>query len=235
MEGFLAVTCRGAFNPQLDGVPTFQNAEHNIKQCYLAGSLVELLSTFQQETILIWTAMMMKKRVVVFGDNIVQVLKTVRTLPMLVWWRQSWDQMWPFVCSSNALELEDLSKAGVFVAGFTTDPRNEMRDDSFDVFCDLNARRVIVSDHAKEAFVMGAFHKDVLQTMVQVASSEDVDDQTMVKELLAKSKKLVGDIQTLAQAHGGSVGMATLRDQQLPPHMDRFLYHVAVAEGLASK
>jgi len=61
--------------------------------------------------VLIWTAMMLKKRIVVYGDDIVSLLKIIRTIPILVWHRQSWDQLRPFVGFSN-LEIDDLKNSG---------------------------------------------------------------------------------------------------------------------------
>jgi hypothetical protein len=134
--------------------------------------------------------------------------------------------MWPLVCLSNETEVEDLQKAGVWVAGFKDDPR--ALSDSFDVLCDLNIGRVLVNDHAKDAFVMGSYHKDVLQALT--AACAQGDDQNAVKELLSKSKALVAQVQSYST--GGPVTMDTLREKQLPPHMDRFLFLIAQAEGI---
>ena len=82
LKAYLSTLTIGAYKGGGD-IPSFNGADYNIKQCYLAGSITELVQEFGQETVLIWAAMLMKKRIVVYGENIVRVLQIVRTLPIL--------------------------------------------------------------------------------------------------------------------------------------------------------
>lgn len=96
------------------------------------------------------------------------------------------------------------------------------------MLCDLTTGRVIVSDHAKDAFLLGTYHKTALATLSNAAAARD--DQAVIKEVLGYSKGLVAQVQSLAQ--GQPVTLELLRAAELPPHMDHFLFQIAQAEGL---
>jgi len=185
----------------------------------------DVIARFGADSVVIWSAMIMKKRVAVFGDNIVRVLQTVRTLPVMVWHRQSWEQMRPFVTLSKA-ELEDLKNAGVFVAGFTSDPMSQGA--LFDVLVNLNDNSVNVMDHAKDDFISTSFHKEMASFLVNTVN-QDLGDQGVIKELVSRTKTLLSKLQSLGT--DGKVTLQALKDANLPPHMDRFFYQIALAEG----
>jgi len=93
---------------------------------------------FGLEIILVWTALMMKKRIAVFSDRVSVLLKVVRTLPLFVWHRRDWSLLRPIVTlreSVRSLEEEDLAKAGVYIAGFT-DPIIKSKQNLYDVLVD---------------------------------------------------------------------------------------------------
>jgi len=110
-------------------------------QAVLGGRLGEVLGAFGVHAVLIWTAMLLKKRVVVVGDSSEQVLATVRVLPQFVWSRQNWALLRPLVTPSEA-ELADLEAAGVYVAGFLEDSGAKGWPGLWDLLVDAGAREV---------------------------------------------------------------------------------------------
>ena len=91
-------------------------------------------------------SMLLKKRIVVVGDTLPDLQRVMRVLPQLVFHRQDWGILRPHV-KMTELELEELSSAGVYCAGFT-DGGVRARDELYDVFVDLSARSITVADHA---------------------------------------------------------------------------------------
>jgi len=93
-----------------------------------------VLATFGMESILIFQAMILKKRVIVYCSKLDQLLETIRCLPLFAWHRKNWAILRPFVTPTD-VELEELASAGIYVAGFT-DRVIENREDLYDLFID---------------------------------------------------------------------------------------------------
>lgn len=59
-------------------------------------------------------------------------MTTLRALPVLVWHRQNWSILYPYVHLEDA-ELEDLKSSMTYIAGFT-DASVETRVELYDLF-----------------------------------------------------------------------------------------------------
>ena len=81
----MAVYTKGRYK---SGDMEYVDSSFDIRKTYLGGSLIDLVKVFGDKTVYIWIAMMLKKRIVVYGEDIVSLLKIVRTIPILVWHRQ---------------------------------------------------------------------------------------------------------------------------------------------------
>ena len=102
------------------------------------------------ESIIIYNALLLKKKVVVYAPRLDTLLDfcryknkrdllfhygyaaPFRTLPQFVWHRQNWNIVYPNM-STDEFELEGLQGHGTYVAGFT-DPAVEARTDLYDLF-----------------------------------------------------------------------------------------------------
>eukprot|EP00002_Diphylleia_rotans_P009115 TRINITY_DN1912_c0_g1_i1.p1 TRINITY_DN1912_c0_g1~~TRINITY_DN1912_c0_g1_i1.p1 ORF type:complete len:346 (-),score=85.37 TRINITY_DN1912_c0_g1_i1:135-1172(-) len=205
----------------------FAFADHDPRKALFGGSIKALVSVLNVESILLWVGMMLKKRIVVFADRLDQLLPLVRAFPLLVWHRQNWDLLRPYV-SINELQLQDLQTAGAYVAGFT-DSRIKNYTDFYDVYVDIPAQSVTVAEHAKTDFVLGSFHKDLAATLISAAS--DQTDQAIVKILAQKTRELLTNLQALGG--GESITKEVLQQKKLGAAMERFLFNVASQESLA--
>lgn len=123
--------------------------------------------------------MLMKKRVAVYGSSIAEVIEAVRGLPVLVWHRQDWGLLRPWVTLDDQ-QIDELRAAGVFVAGFT-DPGVRAMPDLYDVLIDLDNRAIRLMEHAASDFKMGTFHKDLATYLVQAANDPGQPAQAIIK------------------------------------------------------
>jgi hypothetical protein len=57
----------------------------------------DIVRTFGAETVLIWSALMMKKRVVVYSEKLSVLLCAIRALPLFVFHRANWNLLRPYV------------------------------------------------------------------------------------------------------------------------------------------
>ena len=224
VASFLAARTRGAL--ALPDLPEWRAAAHDLKACYLAGSPARLAQWAggAEGAGQLWAAMLLKKRVGVTGGSLPQRQQAVRSLPMLVWHRQAWDLMQPLV-ASTAPELAQLAAQGVWCAGFLDDARAL---DLWDVLLDLDAGKVIVADHARELLAAAAGPAREVGKLL-AAGSED-EDQATLKTLVGRNRQLLDRIGKIGTP---KVTLALIQEAGLAAPMDRFLYSVAQAEGMA--
>jgi len=64
--------------------------------------IAQVVSAFGIHSVLIWTAVLLKKRIVIVGETVEQVVPVVRVLPQMVWARQNWSILRPLVTPSDA-------------------------------------------------------------------------------------------------------------------------------------
>jgi hypothetical protein len=176
LECFLSVQIKGRYAPA-----GFVAADHDPRKALLVSNIKDLVPALGVEFIVVWTALLMKKRVAVYGAAVGDVLAAVRGLPALVWHRQDWSGrlLRPWV-TLDSDQLSELESAGVFVAGFT-DPGVRALPDLYDVLVDLDNRTVRIMEHAAPDFKMGAFHKDLATYLLQAAADSEVSAQAIIK------------------------------------------------------
>ena len=82
-----------------------------------------MVRKFGIESILIYIAVLLKKRVVVVCPDVEELLELMRTLPQFVFSRQDWSILFPHVAMSDA-EMDDLAAAtGPYIAGSVAAPK----------------------------------------------------------------------------------------------------------------
>jgi len=232
LQCHLSLLTRGMF----DGGPLgkFVDSEYDPRRAFLVTSLKDIIRMFGEDSVLLWVAFLTKKRVVVYADKLGVLLKLIRGLPLLVWHRQNWNILRPFVTMSSQ-ELTDLTSAGVYCAGFI-DPAVKSQQSLYDIFVDVNARSITVPTHAKDDFALGAYHQDLANYLVSMCDDNEINDQALIKGLALKTKDLLTKLDGLRvedpDDHQRYITMEGLQQVRLPPNMAPFLYAVASAEGL---
>ncbi|XP_058553900.1 DENN domain-containing protein 10 isoform X1 [Neofelis nebulosa] len=177
MESYIAVLTKGICQSEENG--SFLSKDFDARKAYLAGSIKDIVSQFGMETVILHTALMLKKRIVVYHPKIEAVQEFTRTLPALVWHRQDWTILHSYVHLS-AEELEALRMCPGYIAGFV-DLEVSNRSDLYDVFVNLADREITIAPLAKEAMTMGKLHKEIGQLIVQSAEDPEKSDGQVIQ------------------------------------------------------
>jgi len=224
LQGFLRVLTMGK-------VGDFDKEDFPARDALLATSIKDIIKIFGIEIILLWNALMMRKRVAVYCDRSSTLLRVIRAIPLFIWHRRDWDMLHPFVIMEEN-QIAELEKARVYCAGFT-DPEIKNRTNLYDVLIDLNERTISVSEHAKGDFRMGSFHKDLGEFLVECSEDEEMSNLDIIKELAIKTRELLEKLKSFqAEDEEGNQVITLEALQNLPANMQQFLYAVASAEGL---
>jgi len=233
LQCFLGVFTKGDWS---DGTLSFKDSSFDIRHAYLASSLKSIINMLGEHVILLWVALIIKKRVGVFCQDLKKLLHVIRGFPLLVWHRQSWNgNLWPYI-AGHENEMADLQNSGFYTAGFT-DPTAKNNTDMFDLIVDLDAESVTVPQHAKDSFLLSGFHKEMTNFLVESAAREDLTDQALIKELARRTMTLIEKLETLKESSeengSGYVTMESIHRARVKPPMDQFMYALAIAEEIA--
>jgi len=226
---YLSVVTRGSCSTEENG--TFMVKDFEQKKAFANVGIKDVINMFKLETILIYTAIILKKRLVVYHHRLDCLLDFMRVLPVFVWHRQNWNILYPYV-DLNVQEITDLKGALSYAAGFL-DASVETRNELYDVFVNLAAIEVTVAPHAKDAFAMSKTHKDVALFMVRCAEDDELSDQQVVKDIATKTAELIVQLKSLAGGNGDEcLTLEKLKEHKLAPALENFLFNLAVAENL---
>ncbi|XP_068597555.1 DENN domain-containing protein 10 [Brachionichthys hirsutus] len=229
MEAYVTVLTKGICQSDENG--SFLIQDYDARKAYLAGSVKDVVSQFGMETVILYTALLLRKRIAVHHPRIEALLEFVRVLPTLTWHRKDWSIVHPYVHLTD-VELEDLKKCSGYVAGFV-DPEVGNRPDLFDVLVNLPDGVITISQSAKEAMAMGKLHKDIGCLIVESAEDAERSDVQVVKDISLKTKEVLASLVSLArECEDGKITFEGLQQHRFPPATENFLFHLAAAEQL---
>ncbi|KAJ9585821.1 hypothetical protein L9F63_020523 [Diploptera punctata] len=236
LQLYLSVVTRGSCTTEENGtflVRDFEtrtnhnNHPHNTQ-------VRELIRVFGLETILIYTALLLKKRIIVYHHSLEALLKWMSSFPALMWHRKAADILFPWI-DLVPEELLDLKSHTSYVAG-CRDSDVGTRTDLYDVLVNLPAREITVAPHAKESMTMTKTHKDIAVFMVQLVENDSLSEQHVVREIADKTRELLNHLKSLATVSTPEgkhmVSIEILRERNLPQALDNFLFNLAVAENM---
>jgi len=165
---------------------SYNGSDYNDKAHLIASPLLDVVKMFEGTNAwLIWTALIMKKRIIVYSDSLPNLLKFIRALPLFVLHRQDWSLLRPFVTLENEPEITDLVKTGVYVAGVLS-PQVKAREDLYDIFIDLTTIDIVVAPNAEDDFVQTQYHQDFAKFLLTALETEGIDDEKLIKAVKKK-------------------------------------------------
>eukprot|EP00823_Brevimastigomonas_motovehiculus_P006201 TRINITY_DN502_c0_g1_i1.p1 TRINITY_DN502_c0_g1~~TRINITY_DN502_c0_g1_i1.p1 ORF type:complete len:356 (+),score=73.37 TRINITY_DN502_c0_g1_i1:40-1107(+) len=228
MDAFLSIFVSGKFTSKTE---SFDLTSYDDRRALIAP-VKDVFSLFGLDTAVIWLGVLLKKRIFVYAEKIEDLLSLVRCFPMMGAFHRlpGWITILRPYMTMSKLELEDMT--GVYICGFTESSCVNLKD-KYDVFIDVPNRSWTIADHAKADFVMTNFHKDQATAFLECAEKKENDDQAVIKEITLKTNAILSRLQKFRQEDkSGFITMEVLSSKKLPVNVDRFLYSVAVAEGM---
>ncbi|XP_035223000.1 DENN domain-containing protein 10-like isoform X2 [Stegodyphus dumicola] len=174
---YLSVLVKGMCSTEDNG--TFIVRQFDKVAAYSCVPAKDVVKTFGLETILIYTALLLKKRIVVYHHGLDTLLWFVRALPAFVWHRQDWSIIYPYMQLTNN-EISELLSLPTYVAGFR-DAGVEGRMELYDLFVNLPAIEITIAPHAKEIFAMTKTHKEIAVFMSRQADNTELNDKMFIK------------------------------------------------------
>ena len=202
------------------------------RKAYIAAPLKPIILQFGVESILLYNALILKRRVVVYSSQLDTLLALTRTLPLFALHRQNWNIIYPYVDLVEQ-ELSSLQKQPNYIAGFL-DSSVENRTDLYDIFVNASSSTISIAEHAKGTFILSKAHKEIAKLMLEVANDPDKSDQQAIKEINLKTKEMLTNLKSLSVQADGSPSPITfeaLKKRKFTPAMENFLFTLATAEG----
>lgn len=237
LELYLGVVVEGSCSLGENG--TFYHHDYEQKKIMATNSsMKQIIKTFNLDVILIYTALILKKRIVVYHHKLEALLTFIRALPAFIWHRQNWDDiLYPNVDLMSKAEVDELKSLTHYVAG-CTDNSIESKVDLYDIYVNLAAVEITVAHHAKDAFAMTKTHKEIAVLMKRQAEISSNSDLDIIKEIASKTKELISTLKSLAgsinEDNSEVVTLQRLKERKLAPALENFLWNLTVAEKLNS-
>ena len=226
LEAYLAFMTQGQF-----GGVNLADASFAVEAQSTVSKMKEVWVDMGFDTIIIYNAMLLKKRIlVVGGDSLQQLLDTLRVFPQFVKHRNDNSILRPLVLETSEMQVSELAKLGVFVAG-TMDARlTSHKSLKYDVVVSLAEKRVTISTDSVKDLKMCGFHKEAAGAIVEMTSMENAEaanttSNDVVLALHEYTQKALHQIQSL-----GEQGVAELSNAST----SQWLQRLAAAEGLFS-
>ncbi|XP_053971052.1 DENN domain-containing protein 10-like isoform X2 [Hylaeus anthracinus] len=232
LQLYLSVFTKGSCSTQENG--TFVSDDFNSHRFTVNTNIKELIKTFELETILIYTALLLKKRIIVYHHSLEQLLKWIGLFPALMKHRKVTDNLFPWIDLVDD-ELTELKRHSYYVAGCRNSSISS-RTDLYDLLVNIPAREITVASHAKESLTMTKTHKEIALFMVQLCENQTYTETQIISEINDKTQDLLNQLTSLALVQGPDgrkmVSAQTLKEKNLPPAVENFLINLAVAENL---
>ncbi|KAL7306892.1 hypothetical protein TKK_0001052 [Trichogramma kaykai] len=194
----------------------------------------ELIKTFELEIILIYTALLLKKRIVVYHHSLEELLKWIKSFPALMKHRKLTDYLFSWV-DFVPDELFELKKHSFYIAGFK-DSIISSRTDLYDLLVNIPAREIIIANHAKESLNMTKTHKEIAMFMLQLGENQSFSEAQIISEINDKTQDLLKQLTSLATVKtcegDMKVPIQAIKGKNLSTAVENFLVNLAVAENL---
>ena len=211
----------------------------------------DLINTFGEETILIWCALILKKRIAVYAADLDRLYAVLRALPQLIPHRRGpWTNatVWPYISGLKS-ELANLAEMGVYTAGFLDMDLVTANIDLFDIVVDASSQSVTIPQHAADVFALTKFHKDLTAYLIEAAGAGEEGAQAgaaaaaasegeIVEGLELRIRSIIDRLDSLKVETEDGKRYVTMEQihavGKVNPPFDKFLFAVAQAEGMTS-
>lgn len=229
LEGYLSVNTTGKFTSPVGSFALGNFKDESVNR--FPSVIKEMTGMLDNEIVLLWNAVLLKKRILIIAENTGRAIQIVRSLPLLAWHRQDWSVLRPVIRDEPA-HIEDLTSAGVYIAG-TVDESLSARSEMFDVIVTITPeqRRVNVTGHAQADMALCAFHKEVAKLMIASAENDLQNEQNILEVVAKKTGAILEQLRGLTD-NGQRLTEAAINERVANKAAQQWLCRLATAEGL---
>lgn len=227
LEVYLSIFTNGNFQHPKLGLYDLNKFSND--DAYLSVScLKDLITSFGMEIVLLWNAILLKKRILVIDENYNSLMSTMRTLPQLCFHRKDWNILRPLV-TSDQVYIDDLKTNGIFIAG-TLDMALLSSSDLYDVVVSMVDHRITISQNAQISLKLCPIHKEVSTILTDLASTSETSNIEIINALSSKTDSIINQLKNLTG--GGELSEEIIITNIRNESAQQWLYRLAVAEGL---
>lgn len=192
----------------------------------------QLIKLFGLEAIIIYSAILLKKRIIIYHHGLLPLLETLKSFPSFLPHRKFDETIFPW------LELTDdgiasLRNRRFFIAG-CYDNGILSRLELTDVLVNIPAKEITISPQAKEGLAMTKIQKDVALFLVQLAESDSTEDE-VIKKIGEKTHEIIENMKSMTSVRDDGrevLYISRLKENEVVPAMESFFIQLATAENI---
>ncbi|XP_034952294.1 putative DENN domain-containing protein 10 B [Chelonus insularis] len=226
---YLSVSINGSCTTQENGI--FKADHYDINPNH-DTNVRDLIRAFELETILIYTGLLLKKRIFIYHHSLEQLFKWIKTFPSLMKHRNVTDYLFPWI-DSIPEEINDLKGKKYYVAG-CRDSSISLKPELYDLLVNIPAREITIAPHAKESFTMTKTHKEIALFMIQLSEKNSLSETQIIQEIADKTQDLLNQLNSIASTEDQDkkkvLSIKIIRERNLPTAVENFLINLAIAE-----
>ncbi|KAI2805500.1 Protein fam45a [Blomia tropicalis] len=212
-----------------------------------SNSLKKIIKLFHLDVILIYTALLLKRKIVVYHHSQSKLLEFMSALPFFVSHRIECpdDTFYPNLDLHCPEQIEHIKGQAHYIATFY-DSKVEEHEDLYDMYVNLAAVEITISHKSREVFSMTKTHKEIAMALVRVAENESSNDENVINEIIKKTSELRNSLFQIARKNLNDfenesieinmpqrISRKTLKQSILSPNLEMFFWNFAIAEGMA--
>lgn len=227
LEGYLSVVTTGNFSNaagtvDISAFPDSDADKHT-------NVLKELCMMLGIEAVVLWNAVILKKRILVVAESLSELMPVIRTLPQLALHRKDkFSILRPIVSSDQEMHMEDLASAGVWIAG-TLDLSFAAQSTNYDVLLNLSESRVIITSHALGDMKMCSAHREIASMMTEMAEGASSSAE-IAAAISNRTLEIIGQLREMSGAE--KLSESAINSKVSNATMQHWLLKLASAEGL---
>jgi len=191
-------------------------------------TVVDIIEELGADWILLWSALMFKKKICVVHENPSVLMEIVPSLIQLVWHRRSeLVKMIHPIVGQGKIEALHLSKSIYFIAGYT---EKTLAKQNYDVILDMNSRSIELAKHCSNDFNLCKFQKEIAQNVLTSITESRPQVQGFIKLINGQNQNLLQKIDSLKE--DGVLTRESLEERGFAEKTLKFLLLTSQAEGM---
>jgi hypothetical protein len=200
-----------------------------------AGNMLELVTDYKMDVIILLNAVLLKKRILVVGDDTRQTTVAMETLPQFALHRADLFNTVtrPTVLDTTA-HLEDLQNSGFWIAGVSEAAYANMNTSELraDVTINTSEKRIAVAPASVNTMKLCSVHKALTADILAAAEADGATSAQLVDLVHERTQTMLEKLQSVAQDNGGALTEAAIRTEKVGTEaVQNFFVRLAVAEG----